>query len=345
MNTEALKQAYQAGQTAVESRTLAFLRQELPRQFEKVIQDSDLTDVAAKVAEIIEQVPEGKERRRLLHKMRRMLDKEETGIQRDIKSNENKRQFLSSAVEAAEKIEEWFDRGYKLQKPVGTMMHAFQQALVDGNIYNLQAKDARLGDIQEWEEIAQSASVFMIQHDWATAFQNAKDYLGGEIKLPDDACAFEFRISDRHVIVFATDADGTFYLQYAIQVRKGWLVLPVDSSGNEGSLFEFVSRQIKAIAVALDAEIATTEVVRAPHKLNHARERAGKLPLVSYHVVNLARRSRAAPLPADDHEPAYRVRLHFRRGHWRHYEDHKTWIKWMLVGDPELGFVDKEYRL
>jgi hypothetical protein len=33
------------------------------------------------------------------------------------------------------------------------------------------------------------------------------------------------------------------------------------------------------------------------------------------------------------------------RGHWRHYERHKTWIKWTLVGDPDLGFVDKHYRL
>lgn len=37
--------------------------------------------------------------------------------------------------------------------------------------------------------------------------------------------------------------------------------------------------------------------------------------------------------------------LHFRRGHWRHYGEYKTWIKWMLVGDPELGFVDKMYKL
>ena len=38
-------------------------------------------------------------------------------------------------------------------------------------------------------------------------------------------------------------------------------------------------------------------------------------------------------------------RLHFRRGHWRHYEDHKTWIRWQMVGNPDLGFVEKQYRL
>jgi hypothetical protein len=30
---------------------------------------------------------------------------------------------------------------------------------------------------------------------------------------------------------------------------------------------------------------------------------------------------------------------------WRHFVSHKTWIKWTLVGDPDLGFIDKEYRL
>ena len=31
---------------------------------------------------------------------------------------------------------------------------------------------------------------------------------------------------------------------------------------------------------------------------------------------------------------------------WEQHGDRwRTWIKWMLVGDPDLGFVDKEYRL
>jgi hypothetical protein len=41
---------------------------------------------------------------------------------------------------------------------------------------------------------------------------------------------------------------------------------------------------------------------------------------------------------------ANRKRLHLRRGHWRHFATYRTWIKWMMVGNPDLGFVDKEYR-
>ena len=100
-----------------------------------------------------------------------------------------------------------------------------------------------------------------------------------------------------------------------------------------------------AICIALDAAIATTEVVRAPHKINRVREAKGRLPIFDFHSVRLTKRSRPMPLPVDPDRAITRRRLHFRRGHWRHFDDHKTWINWMLVGDPDLGFVDKNYRL
>jgi hypothetical protein len=106
-----------------------------------------------------------------------------------------------------------------------------------------------------------------------------------------------------------------------------------------------LARNIRSICIALDAEVAVTEVIRAPHRLNHQREKQGKKPVLDHHVVNLARRSRVEPLPsAGDREARWHPRLHFRRGHWRHFEDHKTWVRWCLVGDPDLGFIDKEYR-
>lgn len=36
---------------------------------------------------------------------------------------------------------------------------------------------------------------------------------------------------------------------------------------------------------------------------------------------------------------------HIDRAIWRRFETHKTWIKWTLVGDPDLGFIEKHYRL
>lgn len=76
--------------------------------------------------------------------------------------------------------------------------------------------------------------------------------------------------------------------------------------------------------------------------------RQGKMPLYDYHVVSLAARKRYAarlPEPGDQDVERRHVRLHFVRGHWRHYENHKVFIKWHMRGDPDLGFIDKEYRL
>jgi hypothetical protein len=44
-------------------------------------------------------------------------------------------------------------------------------------------------------------------------------------------------------------------------------------------------------------------------------------------------------------EKRHSPRLHFRRGHHRHYENYKLWIKWQLVGNPDIGFIDKDYKL
>lgn len=225
----------------------------------------------------------------------------------------------------------------------------FQNDLEAGNIrhFHAQAGFAPQRDLSDWKEFIDGASVYLIQHSWADAFRSARDYIGGEIRLPDDACAFEFRINDRHVIAFATDVEGALHTQMAVQVKKGWVLFPraLESDPKFGRVAGLIADQVRAVAVALDAEIATVEATRVPLR-PAGRRRPTDLPAVSYHVVNLARRgTRVEPLARNDAEPLRHIRLHFRRGHWRHFESFKTWIRWCLVGDPSTGFVDKEYRL
>ena len=102
---------------------------------------------------------------------------------------------------------------------------------------------------------------------------------------------------------------------------------------------------IKALCVALDAEVAVRNVVRASEKVNRRREQEGREPFYSYHVVSLNRRYRIGNRSPGGGLVQGKKRLHFRRGHWRHYAEFKTWVRWTLVGNPELGFIDKEYRL
>jgi hypothetical protein len=193
---------------------------------------------------------------------------------------------------------------------------------------------------------------FVVKHDWAGAFTNA-EIPEGEFKLPFPLCAFEFRINNHTVIALAWDAEtglpvGPHPVGFGVivEVKGFWFSVGVSKSGaSEDLLIDFVAKQLKCILVALDAEVATHEVIRAPTALNDKRAKSGKPPLKDYYVIDLARRHRVTnPNPTPD-DTKRKVRLHFRRGHWRHYEGHKTWIKWMLVGNPDLGFIQKRYSL
>lgn len=107
-------------------------------------------------------------------------------------------------------------------------------------------------------------------------------------------------------------------------------------------MLDVVSGQIKAACIALDAQVAEATTVREAH----SRSGGGSpQPLKAHHIVSLARRTARPASLGDGSGSGRRKRLHFRRGHWRHFEAHKTWIRWMLVGNPDLGFVEKEYRL
>lgn len=206
-------------------------------------------------------------------------------------------------------------------------------------------------------------TVFVVQHDWARAFENAQDFADGEFRLPFNEMVFEFRINGRRVCAttMCKDGDGIpTACMLHIETRVGWALGAayeiIDRTWKPyireddlcGPILELVRQQVRAICIALEAEVAVTEVVRAPHRLNRQRERKGKLPIFDHHVVSLANRKRYQPrdaLPGDLEDEHRGKRLHFVRGHWRHYTNSKTWIKWHFRGNPDLGYIDKEYRL
>lgn len=197
-------------------------------------------------------------------------------------------------------------------------------------------------DDYDWKNI----QPFVVQHNWVEAFKNAGDYAEGSFNLPFERCAFELRISGKSVTVLAQQDEGCkpAYDYYA-ECGDMWVSDDEEKEASAIPAFILAREVIKAISVALDAEVATKTIVRASEKANRRRERDGKEPFYSYHVVSLAHRSRVAnPLGGVGGATAQK-RLHFRRGHWRHYEKFKTWIRWTLVGNPDLGFIDKEYRL
>jgi len=267
----------------------------------------------------------------------------------------------------------WIRQPITLQRPTGTHFHRIREDFAKGRVLwpSDGYKNMRSDGNDTLAIMQVQHQTFLIEHNWAAAL--GADSVGGEVKLPYDVCFFEFLIngrvvgvsvsdidSRRHAIILVKDADRDWWIiVWAFDIQDDWSTKPIhidvwnagvvseEVFGLVENLANVLSKNIMAVSAMLDAEVVETQVTRAPHKLNHAREKRGKLPIADFRTVTLSRRHRAAPLPraGSPDEDYTRKRLHFRRGHWRHYGEYKTWIKWMLVGDPELGFVDKMYKL
>lgn len=220
--------------------------------------------------------------------------------------------------------------------------HKVQEAAKDGRLFTESGAKSVDNDVLGYFD---ESHPFMIRHDWIAAMGEAFDphEVGNDFPLPFPMCAFEFRVNGFHVVLWVLQPEGheTTMTAFA-QVGGDWVNPPV--TGHEDyAVIQRCWDQVRAACVALDAGVAVTiEGASPPEKLNAKRLRNGRPQMKALHVIDLAKRHRQGARGDGD---LARKRLHFRRGHWRHYENTKTWVKWCLVGDPSLGFVDHHYRL
>lgn len=298
---------------------------------------------------------------------------------------------------AVAELADWIRRGSAvLERPGHSIFHNFLEEQASLVIVNdelllqpgwaLDLEQSKFDDYQ----------VFLVEHDWAAAFKNATDFAEGEeFKAPYDRCAFEFKFSgmrwlvmlqhNRTISIIARTSVGWIAPMFNYVFRDGkWQWLGMEFKPNqlthipmpEGHedpwrfLFDVFLVQLKAVCVALEAKVADTDQQAPPASVNRQRAKHDKQPLAGYHVVRLSHQChRARSEPVEGRE-VVRHRMHFRRGHWRHYHAeadahghqwlakdalgreccaacsaYRRWIEWQLVGDPDLGFIDKEYRL
>ncbi len=241
-----------------------------------------------------------------------------------------------------DELDRWVAAPKRLEFNAHSRLHKFLEAMADDRLRIFQEEAECL-----IKHRPQEAVPFVVQHDWARAFAGAAGlHEHDEVQTPFDHNAFEFILAGRPVISFVSRVDDLPILTLC-EHNDTWYGCTELVAGTVQLGVEATARnQINAICVALDAEVAVKESVRAPERLNRQRVKKGRLPLKDYHVIKLNRRARTEPLPREPFaEPSHHKRMHFVRGHWRHFENHKTWIKWHLRGDPDLGFIDKEYRL
>ena len=280
---------------------------------------------------------------------------------KDLKNLEERRDFFKRRIAAVEEMRAVAEAP-RLQKLGESCYHKFLTAWRDGDI--VLPEDYQDTPEEFWNVHGEDIQIFVVQHDWARAFEKAEGIEEHEVILPYDECVFEFRISGKRWLFQISGDEETNHMVSAMLVAEtsvGWALAnlwAVDNGvftsrkprGQQDceSVMQLCRAQVRHVLIALEAEVAVTEVVRAPHKLNAKRERAGKLPIFDHRIVHLAERKRYAPRDPQDGDletEHRRRRLHFVRSHWRHYANHKVPIKWHLRGDPDLGFIDKEYRL
>lgn len=287
------------------------------------------------------------QRARVLSRVQAQVDEKLAAIrEKDVEIVQTK-----TALRILEGLRPWAKRqDYALERNDCSRLHKLGEAIRAGKVINEDGSMVHK-DRQANAAIWENAQPFVVQHDWAAAFKGATDYVDGDFRLPYTHCAFEFRISGRTVIVIAFQIDpgmgtakvpGPHLGMPYVECAEGYWYFGGEKARDE-KVMQYAWEQIRAISVALDAEVASHDVVRAPTALNEKRGKHGEPLLFDFHIVKL--RGRAQRLRAPGSGTHRSPRLHFRRGHWRHYETHKTWIRWMLVGDPELGFIDKAYRL
>lgn len=259
-----------------------------------------------------------------------------------------------SQIDAFDGFKKWMHGPFTLQKQAGSVWHKLQDcfrrdavlAVSEHDVEAIRKATKKLKDFSAIEP-----QIFIVQHDWASAFSGATDFADGEFRLPFEVCCFEFMISGRHAIVLVHETEecpvwGAIFIAghgHWIGMPIGDLSAPADGGEELQPFYDMVHFNVKAICVALDSEIAYKDVTRAPVKLNESLRRKNEPPIRDFYTVNLARRSHVKPA-SGGHDTGTKKRLHFRRGHWRRYPTHKTWIRWTLVGDPDLGFIDKQYR-
>ncbi len=249
-------------------------------------------------------------------------------------------------------LDAWVSAGLKLEHPNGsTVLTALQKMLrVTG------------GGHDDFVDLIRSAQVFVCEHDWARAFGPA--LLGAEFRLPFENVIFELKLSGKRVfallqehpddpqhthtmLLFAKHQEDWMPIECFLRVHGDWWVrrgpqlLQLDDPRRTLALA--VAAQVQAICVALEASAATA--TWEPRRLSSTspEQAPGRSAEFGFHIVRLRRRAARSKEAAAPNRSS--PRLHWRRGHYAMLRGARTWRRWALVGSPDLGFIDKEYRL
>ena len=290
------------------------------------------------------------EKRAFAHQMRARIAAERREADKGLRNAKAKKRALKNKLANVKMLADMCPDGNVQLMPGRQCFEEFLAALRERHVFAADKDEAvRLA----YKSIC-NAHCFVFSQSYASLLKDT-DADQGEFRLPYPWCAWQFRFGNEDeatdMIAITLQKEMEMYISVAFKGIDTWVTLTPDAmpfdryaaeERKSTSVGPWVCDEIRAASIMLEAEIAIEDVVRIPHRSNVARQREGKTPLLSYSTIDLRHRKRYEGVGDN---PQGTRRLHFRRGHWRHYATHKVWIKWQVVGDPTKGVVLSDYRL
>lgn len=182
-----------------------------------------------------------------------------------------------------------------------------------------------------YTELLRDLKLFFVQHDWRAAFVTVPE---GDLRAPFPNCGFVFGVDGESFVVFTMDDMATVF----VCKPAGPLMMML---GKEDPIGKWLTEQVRCVLVALDAEVVSKRESATALVIDSrgARPQVMKRYVLTLHGRQVGTRSENPP--SGRSSPC----LHVRRGHWKHQPYGKVWSPWTLVGDPDVGRIDKDYRI
>jgi hypothetical protein len=102
---------------------------------------------------------------------------------------------------------------------------------------------------------------------------------------------------------------------------------------------------VAMLALLNSRNVVEIEEVAPSDRLNQWREREGRSPLFSYHVLGIPARYKARNIAVGGEASGRELRAHFVRGHFKVRKTGVFFWSAYRRGNPALGFVHKDYAL
>ena len=117
----------------------------------------------------------------------------EVAAKAKVQDNDSRTRIASDAIKSMHKRPEALVSGAHLDRVLKWAQGDKRIEKPDGSVWYRAPVD--------WLDNADRFHVFVVEHEWSKAFENATDFDGGEWRPPFDECAFEFQVSGFRLIL------------------------------------------------------------------------------------------------------------------------------------------------